>query len=73
MTAIINSNKARVIGEVELKKGKNEVEFECEGDLEEFRINATEFLICEAVTFDEDKTSSVIPENEVDDSEVEPS
>lgn len=71
MTIIINSNKARVIGEVELKKGKNEVEFETNGDLEEFRIEATEFLMCEAVTFDNDKTSDFIPENEVNDSELE--
>lgn len=71
MTVIINSNKARVIGEVELKKGKNEVEFESEGDLEEFRIDATEFLMCEAITFDEDKTSDYIPEDNVDNSELE--
>lgn len=69
---IINSNKARTIGEISLKKGKNEVEFETNGDLEEFRIEATEFLICEAITFGEDKVSSYIPEDNIDDSEVEP-
>lgn len=71
MTIIINSNKARTIGGIDLKKGKNEVEFKTNGDLEEFRINATEFLICEAITFDEDKTSDYIPEDNVDNSELE--
>lgn len=72
MTKIINSNKARTIGAISLKKGKNEVEFETNGDLEEFRIEATEFLMCEAITFDSDKVSSYIPEDYIDDSEIEP-
>lgn len=72
MKVIINSNKARTIGDIELKKGKNEVEFETNGDLDEFRIEATSFLMCEAITFDNDKVSDFIPENEkIDDTALE--
>lgn len=71
MTKIINSNKARTIGNIELKKGKNEVEFATEGDYNEWLISATGFVMCEAITFDSTKTSSYIPENEVNDTELD--
>lgn len=71
MIKVINSNKARTIREISLKKGKNEIEFKTNGDFNEWLIGATPFLICEAVTFDGDKFKNFIPEDEVDNTEIE--